>query len=140
MTNNAEGPKALEPRFTLKQAAQKFFPNGPLTERSLRGLIARGALRHERVAKKILITESYLHKMLEESAHKCPAPESLPDSSSDATAAAGHTGQSETDRLSAALAVAKAIGEAPSRRSRATLRRSTSCPRGARHKTSSSRK
>src|SRR5215468_10017807 len=62
----------LEPRFSLKQAIEKFFPNGPLRVASLRTEIRKGRLRPTRVAGKDLVTEADIAEMLERCA--CPTP------------------------------------------------------------------
>src|SRR5262245_27287196 len=56
---------SLEPVYTLKQAAQKFFPDGTLTVTSLRNEIRKGRLRATMPAGKLLVTESALVEMLE---------------------------------------------------------------------------
>jgi len=62
----------LEPRYSLKQAAKEFFPNGAVTAASLRTEIRKGRLRVEMVAGKIRVTKAYIVEMLEKCAAQSP--------------------------------------------------------------------
>jgi len=99
----------LEPRYSLKQAIEKFFPNGPLTAASLRTEIRKGPLRPTRVAGKDLVTEADIAEMLERCA--CPTPARVLVSTSDAAKAASQCGPSSTSRLKSAQAAANAIAQ-----------------------------
>src|SRR5262245_21216788 len=57
-----------EPRYTLTDAAAKFFPGGQITKRSLLTEIRKGRLRAECVAAKYLVTERAIKEMCEASA------------------------------------------------------------------------
>jgi hypothetical protein len=54
----------VEPHYTLRQAAEKFFPNGPLTATSLRNEIKKGRLHAVMPAGKLLVTETAIAEML----------------------------------------------------------------------------
>ena len=99
----------LEPRYSLKQAIEKFFPNGPLTAASLRTEIRKGRLRPTRVAGKDLVTEADIAEMLERCAW--PTPARVLVSTSDAAKAASQRGPSLTSRLKSAQAAANAIAQ-----------------------------
>src|SRR5262249_14565246 len=55
----------VEPHFTLHEAAERFFPGGHVTVRSLRTEIKKGRLSVTEVAGKFLVTESAIAEMLE---------------------------------------------------------------------------
>lgn len=55
----------LERRYTLKQAVQHFFPEGPFTVSSLRTEIRKGRLVVERIAGKMVVTESAIGGMMQ---------------------------------------------------------------------------
>ncbi len=60
-----QGPSPIvEPHYTLKQAAEKFFPTGPLTAASLRNEIKKGRLQATMPAGKLLVTETAIAEML----------------------------------------------------------------------------
>jgi hypothetical protein len=56
-------PLIVEPHYTLRQAAEKFFPNGPLTASSLRNEIRKGRLHAVMPAGKLLVTETAIGLM-----------------------------------------------------------------------------
>jgi hypothetical protein len=95
-----EDPKiVLEPVYTLKQAVEKFFPDGPLTVASLRNEIRKGRLQATMPAGKLLVTERALAEMLE----RCRVAANLPDSiSSTASRRGSPSTSSETERLNIA--------------------------------------
>ena len=95
----------VEPHYTLRQAVEKFFPNGPLTAASLRNEIKKGRLHATMPAGKLLVTETAIAEMLAlcrvQSHHACI---------SKSRADRGPTpGTSETDRNASALAAARKI-------------------------------
>ena len=49
--------------MTLAEAAAVFWPDGPLTVRSLRTEIAKGSLTAERIAGKVFVTPAALKEM-----------------------------------------------------------------------------
>jgi hypothetical protein len=117
-----EPASIVEPHYTLKQAAEKFFPNGPLTAGSLRNEIRKGRLQATMPAGKLLVTERALVEMLE----RCRVNRSRQDSFSNApSAVANRCGSSERDRVERAQASIRATGQALSKRSHATSPRST---------------
>jgi hypothetical protein len=96
---------SVEPHYTLRQAAEKFFPNGPLTAASLRNEIKKGRLHAVMPAGKLLVTESAIAEMLV----LCRV-QSRPGSTSKSRSRPVQTlGTSETERNASALAVAKKI-------------------------------
>src|SRR5258706_16223854 len=104
---------SLEPRYSLTQAAAKFFPDGPITAASLRTEIKNKRLRCERVAGKRLVTESAILKMLK-ACEECPDDAKPRDSTSaEAGMIAAPNGTSSMDRLHAAQAAASLILVAP---------------------------
>jgi hypothetical protein len=108
-----ERPSSIEPVYTLKQAAQKFFPNGPLTAASLRNEIRKGRLQATMPAGKLLVTESALIEMLA----ACRVNVSRPTSSSTCASPACRTsGASETERIAQAQAALNTIFRAQNRR------------------------
>lgn len=91
----------LDAVYTLKQAAEKFFPNGPLTAASLRNEIRKGRLQATMPAGKLLVTERALVGMLE----RCRVHRNHPDSFSNMRSAAGTPcGSSEMERIERAQA------------------------------------
>jgi hypothetical protein len=117
----------LQPRYSLKQAVERFFPNGPLTVGSLRTEIKRGRLQVSRVAGKFLVTEAAIAEMLE-ACEECQIPEKPPVSTSDAVTADRRPGSSSTERLKLAQAAAHSIATELKKRSPSILRKSTSPP------------
>src|ERR1700694_398744 len=94
-------PTSLEPVYTLTQAAEKFFPDGPLTAASLRNEIQKGRLQATMPAGKLLITESALVEMFE----RCRVHGNLRDSISSARNAVGRqSGSSAIERIERAQA------------------------------------
>ena len=97
--------RSVEPLYTLKQATEKFFPNGPLTVASLRNEIRKGRLQATMPAGKLLVTEQALVEMLE----RCRVQRSHRDSSSSApSVGARPCGLSEMERIERAQASIKA--------------------------------
>jgi hypothetical protein len=95
----------VERHYTLKQAAENFFPNGPLTAASLRNEIRKGRLRAVMPAGKLLVTETAIAEMLA----LCRV-ESRPDFTSKSRSARASTpGTSVTERNASALAAARMI-------------------------------
>jgi hypothetical protein len=108
---------SVEPVYTLKQAVEKFFPNGTLTVASLRNEIKKGRLRATMPAGKLLVTERAIAGMLK----RCRVNPSHHDStSSDPSGIANRFGKSETERIEEAQASIRATGELLKKRSRAT--------------------
>lgn len=109
----SEHVATIEPVYTLKQAARKFFPDGPLTVASLRNEIRKGRLQACMPAGKLLVTESALVEMLE----KCRVNVSHPTCSSISKDQIGpFSGASETERLAHAQAALKQILQGRSKR------------------------
>ena len=78
---------AIEPRYTLQEAAKRFFPGGIPTKKSLLREKRRGRLRVEQIAGKYFTTESAIRDMcaacevpLAKEVASCPDPESRPAS------------------------------------------------------------
>lgn len=109
----SQRPASIEAVYTLKQAAAKFFPNGPLTAASLRNEIRKGRLQATMPAGKLLVTETALIEMLE----ACRVNVCRLTSSSKSASRPDETfGGSETERIARAQAALKTIFEGPSRR------------------------
>jgi hypothetical protein len=98
----------VEPHYTLRQAAEKFFPNGPLTAASLRNEIKKGRLQATMPAGKLMITERALVEMLE----RCRVHPDRHDCISNVpSAAAKPYGASERERIERARASIRATGQ-----------------------------
>jgi hypothetical protein len=69
---------AWEPRYTLRKAAPKFWPDGSMTKRSLTRLIKKGKLRAEKVNNKFYVRERDVVAMHEAAAHN-DKPVEIPD-------------------------------------------------------------
>ena len=95
----------VEPHYTLKQAAEKFFPNGPLTAASLRNEIKKGRLHAVMPAGKLLVTETAIAEMLV----LCRVQSRHGYISKSRTDRVPTLGTSETERNASALAAAKKI-------------------------------
>lgn len=65
----------IERRYTLKQAIDQFFPDGPLSVASLRTEIRKGRLEYERIAGRICVTQADIARMLERCREERPAAE-----------------------------------------------------------------
>ena len=89
----------------MRQAAEKFFPNGPLTAASLRNEIKKGRLHAVMPAGKLLVTESAIAEMLVlcrvQNLHDC--------TSKNTSDRVPTLGTSETERNASALAAANKI-------------------------------
>ena len=109
LNENNRSDWVMEPVYTLKQAAEKFFPNGPLTVASLRNESRKGRLQATMPAGKLLITERALVEMLQ----RCRVQRNHHDSSSSVPSArAPRSGLSETERIEKAHASIKATERA----------------------------
>jgi hypothetical protein len=95
----------VEPHYTLRQAAEKFFPNGPLTAASLRNEIKKGRLRAVMPAEKLLVTETAIAEMLV----LCRVQSRPGCISKNRIDPVPMLGTSETERNASALAAAKKI-------------------------------
>jgi hypothetical protein len=95
----------VEPHFTLRQAAEQFFPNGPLTAASLRNEIKKGRLHATMPAGKLLVTETAIAEMLA----LCRVQSHHDSISRNRNDRAPTRGTSETERNASALAAAKKI-------------------------------
>jgi hypothetical protein len=95
----------VEPVYTLKQAVEKFFPDGPLTVASLRHEIRKGRLQATMPAGKLLITERALVEMLE----RCRVQPSNPILPASELRPGPLSGSSETERIARAQAAASAL-------------------------------
>src|SRR5215204_4864477 len=98
-------PTSLEPHYTLRCAAEKFFPNGPLTAASLRNEIKKGRLHAVMPAGKLLVTESAIAEMLVQCRVQS-RPGCISKNRSDRVLTLG---TSETERNASALAAANKI-------------------------------
>jgi hypothetical protein len=117
-----EPGSVLEPVYTLKQAAEKFFPNGALTAASLRNEIRKGRLQASMPAGKLLITERALIEMLDQ----CRVHRSHPDSFSNArNVVATPCLSSEMERIARAQASIRATERTLKKRSHDTSTKST---------------
>ena len=95
----------VEPHYTLRQAAEKFFPNGPLTAASLRNEIKKGRLHAVMPAGKLLVTETAIAEMLV-LCRVQSRPGCISKNSNDRVSTLG---TSETERNASALAAANKI-------------------------------
>ena len=95
----------VEPHYTLRQAAEKFFPNGPLTAASLRNEIKKGRLHATMPAGKLLVTETAIAEMLA----LCRVQNHHDSISKNRDDRGPMPGTSETERNASALAAAKKI-------------------------------
>jgi hypothetical protein len=100
-----EPRSTVEPVYTLRQAAVKFFPDGALTVASLRNEIKKGRLQATMPAGKLLVTETAIAEMLA----LCRVENHLVCTSKSRTRPARTLGTSETERNASALAAAKRI-------------------------------
>ena len=64
-TDKPAEPTPFEPRYSLEEAAAKFFPGGQITKKSLRTEIRKGRLRAESIAAKYVVTERAIREMCE---------------------------------------------------------------------------
>jgi hypothetical protein len=116
----------LEPHYTLKEATEKFFPNGPLTAASLRNEIRKGRLQATMPAGKLLVTERALVEMLEQ----CRVRRNHHGfTSSVRNAAAARCGSSETERIGRAQAAIRATERALKNASPDTSMKNTRHPK-----------
>ena len=100
-----EPTRTVEAVYTLKQAAEKFFPGGPLTAASLRNEIKKGRLQATMPAGKLLVTETAIAEMLE----RCRVQTSNPILRASEHRPVGSFGSSETERIARAQAAALAL-------------------------------
>jgi len=88
----------VEPHYDLRTAAERFFPRGPVTARSLRTEIRKGRLKSARIAGKIVVSEAAIQEMLT----RCQDTRRVPASCSGAARRDCPSGSSSTtDRRSA---------------------------------------
>ena len=66
--------RQLEPHYTLKQAAERYFSDGPITPATLRNAIKKGLLQATMPEGKLLVTEAWLVEWLE----RCRVQEATP--------------------------------------------------------------
>lgn len=100
-----DAPATVEPVYSVKQAAAKFFPNGPLTAASLRNEIKKGRLQATMPAGKLLVTERAIVEMLE----RCRVQQNHHDCTSSAPNVVERPcGRSETERIERARASIRA--------------------------------
>src|SRR5262252_5401166 len=93
----------VERHYTLRQAAEKFFPNGPLTAASLRNEIKKGRLHAVMPAGELPVTETAIAEMLV----LCRVQSRPVYISSSRSRHVPTLGTSETERNASALAAAK---------------------------------
>lgn len=97
----SDAQSSVEPVYSLKQAVEKFFPNGTLTVASLRNEIKKGRLQATMPAGKLLVTERAIAEMLE----RCRVKPSHHDcTSSGPSGTAKPFGRFETERTEQAQA------------------------------------
>lgn len=113
----------LEAYFTLAEAAQRFFPAGTVTQRSLRTEVMKGRLRVTRIAGKDFVSESAIRAMLE--ACTCPARAKAQDSISGDIDTAPTSGSSSMARAKSAQTAARTTLQELSERLKATSRENT---------------
>jgi hypothetical protein len=114
----------------LREAARRFFPDGTITYSSLRTEMQKGNLEVECVARKYLVTEAAIKRMLQGSA-QCRAQKRDQGSTSATAPAAPPSGLSSTERTMAdrsrsAQAAAQMTMQALTKRSPAITPGSTS--------------
>ena len=63
--------RAVEPHYSLEDAAARFFPGGIITKRSLQTEIDKGRLRAVKLAGKYVVSESAIRELIE-GATSCP--------------------------------------------------------------------
>jgi hypothetical protein len=95
----------VERHYTLREAVERFFPNGPLTVASLRSEIKKGRLRATMPAGKLLVTETAIAGMLEQ----CRVLANNLISHGNEHRPALSSGSSETERSARAQAAAWAV-------------------------------
>jgi hypothetical protein len=102
----------VEPHYSLAQAVQRFFPDGPITVSTLRNAIRDGHLQATKPQGKLLVTESWLWEWLQ----KCRVAKNLracgsspPNPSETPAQHELPSGASLTERNELALAAANAI-------------------------------
>jgi predicted RNA-binding Zn ribbon-like protein len=93
---------SIERRYTLKQAIDQFFPDGPLTVASLRTEIRKGRLVAERIAGKLTVTEASLALMLEQCREE-------PARSTHAVSVTSPSDRTDEENMRLAYAAAKAV-------------------------------
>jgi hypothetical protein len=108
--------------MTLAEAAAVFWPDGPLTVRSLRTEIAKGSLTAEQIAGKVFVTPAALKEMRQ----RCRARRTLRDSTSANARDAIQSGSSSTPEMRSAQAAALEIVRARRGHLRVISRGSTS--------------
>lgn len=112
----------FERRYTLKQAVDRFFPEGPLTVSSLRTEIRKGRLVVERIAGKIVVTEAAIGGMME----RCREDQRGQGFTLEDVAAESESGSSSGWDLKKAQAAARATVMALKENSRVTSQPNTS--------------
>src|SRR5258705_12870674 len=95
----------LVPHYTLKQAAARFFADGPITVATLRNAIKKGLLQATMPEGKLLVTEPWLVEWLDQ----CRVQRSSPICSARGRRPARSSGSSETERIASAQAAASAV-------------------------------
>jgi hypothetical protein len=95
----------LDKHYTLQQAVDEFFPDGPITVATLRSAIKKQKLQATMPEGKLLVTEAWLAEWLS----RCRVAVNLPDcGSSPPSAGELPCGSSSTDRNTRALDAAHA--------------------------------
>ena len=98
--------QSLEKHYTLEQAINEFFRDGPITVSTLRSAIKKQKLQATMPEGKLLVTETWLVEWL----NRCRVSAKLPASGSETQSAAEPAGGSSlTERNNAALAAANLI-------------------------------
>jgi hypothetical protein len=98
-------PCSLERHYTLKQAAERFFGEGPITESTLRNAIRKGLLQATMPEGKLLVTEAWLVEWFD----RCRVQGSSPISTARERHQARSSGSSETERIASAQAAVSAV-------------------------------
>ena len=110
---------AIEPHYSLEEAAKRFFPGGVITGRSLRTEINKGFLPRKNVAGKLVTCASDIARMLElKQCHK--EQRGSASTSRSHTARDVLTGSSRMDRSASARAAALMTSKELEKLSRAT--------------------
>lgn len=109
LTMKLPPPDKVTPTTPLRLpvAAQLGFPDGSMTEASLRRLVVAKKLAHEKIAGKYFVTLA----AIEEMRAACRVPAKAPDLSSEKPATESPPGSSETDSEHLALDAMNAIAE-----------------------------
>jgi hypothetical protein len=111
---------AVEPHYSLEDAAKRFFPGGKITARSLRTEIENGCLPRKKIAGKLVTCATDIARMLE--LKTCQGDQkALASTSEKPEVLVGLTGLSSMDRRRSARAAALMTFKERGKPSRDTL-------------------